>query len=42
MREIYMRILKKKGEEKMFFDDYVNHRDVKIRESLFLDYNMDL
>lgn len=36
-----MRILKKEG-EKMFFDDYVNHRDVKIRESLFLDYNMDL
>ena len=26
----------------MFFDDYINHSDAKIRESLFWDYNMDL
>ena len=26
----------------MFFDDYINHSDVKIRKSLFWDYNMDL
>ena len=26
----------------MFFDDYINHSDAKIRKSLFWDYNMDL
>lgn len=26
----------------MFFDDYINYSDAKIRKSLFWDYNMDL
>lgn len=26
----------------MFFDDYINHSDAKIRKSLFWDYDMNL